>query len=308
MSVDLTPEVSGKVVKIYYPNGGWVKSGMPLLEIDHAPYEADLAQAKAQLAMDQAKLALHQSQLDRSGALASKDFVSRQDYDTYKANVEEAKARIEWDLATIDRRTIDCRRCTLTAPFDGLAGITSVEEGQVVSPSAPHSVVNVRQVQPLYVDFFLPEKHFLDIYQHWTVHQSLPVTVTSLDKSEIETEGEVIAIDNTVDDQTLNFKVRVRIPNQPLYFWPGHSVEVRVKIERQPSAVLVPENAVQLGQQGFYVFVVDGEQRAQMVPVTPGQVYDGWIVIQKGLEEGQTVVTDGHIMVEPGASVKIINP
>ncbi len=306
-SVDITPQVSGKVVKVYYPQGGWVKKDTPLFEIENVTYLSDLAQAKAQLAMDRAKLTLHQSQLDRSSALVSGDFVSRQDYDTYKSNVEEAKARIDLDLASVERKTIDFSRCTVKAPMDGLISLATIDEGQIVSDggSDAHKLTNIRQVQPLYVDFSLSEKYFSDVYQHWQTNHTLLTTITSLDNPKIVTEGKLVFIDNYIDAQTLNFKLRASFKNEQFYFWPGNSVNVRINIEKKPATVLVPENAVQLSQQGYFVFVVDGEKKAQVKPVVPGQTYDGWITIEQGLSEDETVVTDGHVMLAPGASVQI---
>jgi multidrug efflux system membrane fusion protein len=300
-SLELSPEVTGKIVKIYHSLGAWVEENDPLFEIEDIKYAVELRQARATLDMDRARCALHQSQVERSETLVSGNFVSRQDYDTYRANLEESQARVAFDLAQVESRTVDWERCVVRAPFAGFVGLPLVEYGQIVTPQS--HLTSLRQSRPLNIDFYLSEKYLLDVYTHWKNEKSLPVTISSLDHPEISDDGRLTFVDDLVGEHTLNVKLRASIDNREGHFCPGNSVKVRVNIERRPSVVMIPEEAVQISQNGPYVFVVRNGT-AQMIPVTTGQSDDGWIAVESGLKAGETVVTDGHVMLFPGAPVQ----
>lgn len=308
-SVEIVPQVDGKITQVYHKNGGWVKKGELLFEIEPEIYQAALKKAEAQLAIDQARLTLHHSQLERSQVLRSGDFVSQQEYDGYKANVEEFKARVALDEANRDIARIDCERCTVRAQFDGKLSVPSKQAGDIIEKSSMGDGSNVlttlRRLNRLYVDFSLAETYLQTVLEAWQKQSIVHAEVRLLDKPDIRALGQLVFVDNTIDKQTGNFQARIELNNEKLLLWPGSSVEIKLYLEQIKRANLVPEGAIQISQQGPYVFLVSKESKAEMRPVVPGQTHQDWVVIERGLEGGEVVVAEGNVMLAPETSVKV---
>ena len=303
-SVYLVPQVEGEIVKIWYPNGGNIKKDEVLFEIDNRTYAANLEQAKAQLSIDQAQLNLSQSQLRRSEELRTGNFVSQQEYDSYKANVAIYEGHVHLDKANCTLKNIDLEHCTLRAPFDGVLGKSSVDNRSFVSKGTQLALLN--QMQPIYVDFSISEKYFQALQSASISHpEDVVVKASLLDAPTVTQEGKLVFIDNTIEKTTGSFNVRAAFANKQCQFWAGQAVDLKVYYESLNDIFLIPEGSIHIGNHGHFIYIVNDNGEAQMVQVQKGQNYNGWVVIYKGLTGNEKVIAESHPLLAPGAHVTI---
>ena len=300
-SVTLVSKVTGTLQKIKASNGGSVQAGDVLFQFNDATPNAVLQQAEAQLALDKAKHDLNVLQLQRSEKLRSQNFVSEQEYDTYKANVAVSRAQIDMDNAVISQRRITLSDYTLSAPFSGEIGKSAVDEGSYVQAGTTLATLN--QLQPIYADAFLAERHLRDLLQ--ANREEVAVEAHLLDDPTVQQAGKLIMIGNEVEKSTGTFDVRAEFPNNDKQFWPGRGVELKICYETVPNAILVPESAVHEGTHGSFVYVVNAQGLAEMKSVTTEQTYDGWVVVH-GLDGSEQVIASGHALLALGMPVKAI--
>ncbi len=300
-SVTLVSKVTGTLQKIKASNGGTVQAGDVLFQFNDATPNAVLQQAEAQLALDKAKHDLNVLQLQRSEKLRSQNFVSEQEYDTYKANVAVSRAQIDMDNAVISQRRITLGDYTLSAPFDGEIGKSAVDEGSYVQAGTTLATLN--QLQPIYADAFLAERHLRDLLQ--ANREEVAVEAHLLDDPTVQQAGKLIMIGNEVEKSTGTFELRAEFPNENKQFWPGRGVELKICYETVSNAMLIPESAIHEGTHGSFVYVVNAKGLAEMKSVMTEQTYDGWVVVQ-GLNGNEQVVASGHALLAPGMLVKAI--
>ena len=300
-SVTLVSEVTGTLRKIKAKNGGSVQSGDVLFQFNEDTPKAVLQQAEAQLALDKAKHDLNVLQLQRSEKLRSQNFVSEQEYDTYKANVAVSQAQIDMDNAVIHQRRISLSDYTLSAPFAGEIGKSAVDEGSYIQAGTTLATLN--QLQPIYADTFLAERHLRALLR--AKREEITIEAHLLDEPSVQQAGKLIFIANEVEKSTGTFELRAEFPNENKQFWPGRGVELKICYETVSNAMLVPESAVHEGAHGSFVYIVNGSGFSEMKSVTTDQTYDGWVVVQ-GLNGGEQVIASGHALLAPGMPVKSI--
>lgn len=273
-SVQIRPQVSGVLKRVYFNEGQTVKKGQRLFLIDPAPYKAALAAARS--AWENAKL-----QRDRLRPLADKDYVTAQEYDNAREAADQARAALtqaEINLAYTDIR----------APISGRSGSISVTAGNLVSPTNTSPLVVINQLQPILVQFSIPQ-HYLPELQHYNALHSIRIFVTNEDGSGDLGSGKLVFIDNAVTSDTGTVTLKARIPNGQETLWPGQYVGIRMQLAMQPDAVVIPQVAIQSGQNGNYVFVVQ-QQTAAIRTVHVDRQVDNLAVISSGLKAGDTVV------------------
>ena len=300
-SVTLVSKVTGTLQKIKASNGGSVQSGDVLFQFNEDTPKAVLQQAEAQLALDKAKHDLNVLQLQRSEKLRSQNFVSEQEYDTYKANVAVSQAQIDMDNAVINQRRITLGDYTLSAPFSGEIGKSAVDEGSYVQAGTTLATLN--QLQPIYADAFLAERHLRALLR--AKREEVTVEAHLLDDPSVQQAGKLVFVGNEVEKSTGTFELRAEFPNENKQFWPGRGVELKICYETVPNAMLIPESAVHEGTHGSFVYIVNASGLAEMKSVTTEQTYDGWVVVQ-GLNGNEQVVASGHALLAPGMPVKAI--
>ena len=300
-SVTLVSKVTGTLLKTKAGNGGSVQTGDILFQFNDATPKAVLQQAEAQLALDKAKHDLNVLQLQRSEKLRSQNFVSEQEYDTYKANVAVSQAQIDMDNAVISQRRLTLDDYTLSAPFAGEIGKSAVDEGSYIQAGTKLATLN--QLQPIYADAFLAERHLRALLQ--AKREEITIETHLLDDPTVQQTGKLIFIANEVEKSTGTFDIRAEFPNENRQFWPGCGVDIRICYQTVPNAMLIPESAVHEGTHGSFVYVVNARGLAEMKPVTTEQTYDGWVVVQ-GLNGTDQVIASGHVLLAPGMPVKAI--
>ena len=274
-SVQVRPQVGGVLKQVFFSEGQYVRAGQRLFLIDPAPYQAALASAKAAYLTAKA-------QADREAPLADKDYVSPQEYESAVAAATQAGALLQ--QAQINLAYTDIR-----SPIDGLSGSLAVKAGNVVTPADTSPLVVINQMRPILVQYNIPQQ-FLPEVRRYDRRHSIRIFVTREDGSGNLGEGDLVFIDNSINTSTGTVMLRARIPNRNTTLWPGQYVGVSMRLAMQPDAVVVPQTAVQTGQNGNFVYaVVSG--KAVIVPVTMDRQVGDAAVISKGLKGGEVVVT-----------------
>jgi multidrug efflux system membrane fusion protein len=300
-SVGVKAQVGGELQRVHFQEGQDVRKGDPLFTIDPRPYQAALRQAEANLARDKAQAQSAEANANRFAELVKKDYVTRQDYDNAVAQAESLKASVKADEAAADNARLNLAYCTIRAPMDCRTSNLLVQQGNLIKANDVPLVV-LNQITPIFVAFSVPEHQLLEVQRAFA---SGKVPVTAQPDGGKATEGELVLVNNQVDSSTGMVLLKAVFPNADKVLWPGQFVNVAVTLSTIKDAVVVPPQAVQPGQKGDYVFVVDKEMAVQMRPVTVGQKDLSGAVILSGLQPGETVVTDGQLRLFPGAKVEI---
>jgi RND family efflux transporter MFP subunit len=301
VSVPIRPRVDSMVEKVQFQDGSSVKEGDLLFKLDSRAIDAMIDQASAVLKRDQASLVKAQRDVERFSGLVSKGTTAKVTLDDAETNADMLTATVKQDQANLDNLRTQRTYYDIHAPVTGRIGISSVRPGNVVradSTSAPLATVN--QLSPIYITFGVPERYIPDL-RAAGVNASVQAT---LQNGTIVEGGHVAFIENSVDPQTGTILVRALFDNKDETLWPGTLASVRVTLRTDKNAVTVPNEAVQTGQRGSFVFlIVNGA--AKVREVTAARTAGGETVISKGLNGGETVVTDGQLSLRDGMPVDI---
>ena len=320
-TVTVQPMITGPLRKILFHEGQFVAKGALLAQIDPAPFQAALAQAQAKLAQDQASLENAELQARQYASLVKENYTSKQQAANARATALEDQALVKQDKATIETNRINLGYTELRAPIAGKTGILQVNAGNIVNPSLPNGIVTINTLQPISVQFSLPQQDLPELLaatrigasQAGTVPlvataQGDPATAPVLDR------GELSVLDNTINASTGTLTLKGRFPNPRFDLWPGAFVNVRVLVRTIAGAVTVPPVAVQQGPEGSFVYLVKppaggkAAPTAALQPVTLGYQDATEAVVTKGLTAGEQVVTEGTAQLRGGSAVRIVVP
>lgn len=300
-SVDVKPQVSGRIMEVHFTEGQDVKKGDLLFVIDPRPFQADLEQAQAQLESDAAQLELNKSNLQRDEKIGTQHFVSEQQIDTDKANVKNFQGAVARDQASIDRAKLNLEYCYVRSPTDGRTGRRLVDAGNYVSTGAV-TLVNIQRQDPVYVDFNISENDLARLRESMPGNQ-LGVDVIAPAQPEVTKSGALSFLDNAVSAQAGTVLLRATIPNRDHYLWPGQYVKVALTLQVLKGAIVVPSQAIQLGGKGSYLFVVRPDNTVEQRFVNQGVRYRDLVVVPDGLKADETVVVEGQLTISNGARV-----
>lgn len=310
-SVTITPQVAGLITERHFEDGADLKKGQLLFVIDPRPFVAQLHSAKAQLAQCNAALDYANIQLKRYADVADTRAISQSDYDTKKNAVDTAEAQKSAADAAIETATVNLDYCQIHSPIDGRAGARLVDVGNVVKANEG-ALLLIQRLDPIYADFTITE-HDLPEVQRQMAQGVLKTQVRLPTDSESQARtGNLIFLDNAVQDGSGTVKLRAELPNADHHLWPGQFVNVRLVLLVKPS-VLVPTIATQISQQGLFVFKVVPDDKsptklaAMQQPVKLGQRHGEQVVIENGLSAGDRVVTSGQMLLQPGSPLTIVN-
>lgn len=307
-TVSIKSQIEGKIAAVYFHEGQVVKKGALLIQIDPQPFEAALRQAEADLARDRAQLFQADTDEKRYAYLLQQGVGSQQQYDQAHANADALRATAMADQANIQTAKINLGYTEIRSPIDGRTGALLIHPGNLVKANDAGSViVVVNQIKPVYVDFNLPESK-LEQVRRYMNGRPLAVAVRPKGNSAVQPDfGALSFIDNAVNPNTGTFELKGLFSNAEERLWPGQFVDVTLTLTERPNTIVVPSQAVQTGQTGSFVFVVDHDLSAQPRPVVVGDSLKGETVVERGLKVGETVVTDGQLRLFPGAKVEIKN-
>jgi membrane fusion protein, multidrug efflux system len=296
--------VSGEILTVHFREGQSVRKGDALFSIDPRPYQAALAQAEAALARDQAMWTNADTDVKRYEDLVQKDYVTRQQYDSVKAQAEATQATVRADQAAVERARLDLSYCSIRSPIDGRTGSVMVQVGNVVKPNDV-TLVTINQVAPIYVSVAVPERDLARIRER-QAQSRLVVTAEDSASGKSLASGDLTFIDNAVDRTTGTILLKATFANADNALWPGEYVSAVLTLATEANAIVAPAGAVQNGQQGSYVYVVKPDNTVESRPVTPGRLIADGTVIQNGLSPGERVVTDGQLRLQPGSKIEIV--
>jgi multidrug efflux system membrane fusion protein len=302
-NVSVRTLVAGEIERAYFTQGQNVKKGDLLFTLDRRPFQASLDQLEANLARDRAQLANARAQAERNEKLFQAGIISKDQHETYRTTARAQEANVRADQAAIENAKIDLNYCSIFSPLDGRTGAYQVYPGNIAKLNDTVLVV-INQVHPIYVTFAVPEQYLGEVRER-QARGALTVEAQVPSDSRPPAVGQLAFIDNAVDMATGTIKMRGTFPNSDDRLWPGQFVNVVMRLSVQANATVVPSQSVETGQAGKYVFVIKPDFTADFRPVAAGQTVQGETVIETGVTPGETVVTDGQLLLAPGAKVEI---
>jgi multidrug efflux system membrane fusion protein len=303
--LQVTAQVTGMLLKANFHEGDLVKKGDPLFEIDPRPFEAALAQAQGQLAKDSAQLAGARVDLKRYQTLLAANAISKQTVDDETATVAQEEGVVQADQALVNTAKINLGYAHIASPIDGKTGPIMVQPGNVVSATSNAApMVTITQVQPIKVSFYLPQNQLLQIQNQMAAGKlwalvPMPGAVGGEEKAKVD------FISNAVGANTGTIELRATFTNTDMRLVPGQNVNVGVTIKDIPGATVVPRDAVNLGSDNAYIYVVTDDSTAVSKTVTilnDDGVNDA---IAGDVHPGDRVVVEGQLRIVPGAKVQV---
>jgi len=303
-TVAVKSQVTGVLTQAHFKEGQNVKKGQLLFTIDPRPFEATLKQAEANLARDTAQLQNSRQQARRYAELVKKQYVSQEQYDQIRANADAAEAVVQADQAAVENAKVQLSYCYIFSPIDGQVGSLLVNEGNLVRVNDGTPLVVINQITPINVTFSVPEQNLADIRRHMATGSLKVAAQFQADEGRPE-QGNLAFVDNAVDRTTGTSKLKAEFKNGERRLWPGQFINVALTLSTQSDAVVVPSEAVQVGQEGQHVFVVKPDNSVEVRPVVVARTNEGEAVIAKGLQAGEQIVREGQFLLGPGSRIEV---
>jgi multidrug efflux system membrane fusion protein len=304
-SVSVRAQVAGELLDTHFKEGEFVQKDQLLFTIDPRPYEAALAQAQATLTRDKAVAANSRAQAQRFLTLRTEGVVSPSDADTYTSAADAAEATVAADQATLKTAQLNLEYCKIYSPIDGRSGGIIIKPGNLVKV-ADEAMVVINRVSPIGVNFTVPQEYLPDIKKYLAAGP-LRVEATVPNSTGPPEIGTLVFVDNAIDTTTGTIRLRAMFENSRNVLWPGLYVNTLMTLAQQSNARVIPSQALTAGQQGSFVYVVQADGTVAPRPVASSRTVGGEAVIDKGLETGEMVVTDGQVRLVPGSKVQIKN-
>ncbi|OGA26097.1 MAG: hypothetical protein A3I02_06535 [Betaproteobacteria bacterium RIFCSPLOWO2_02_FULL_67_26] len=304
-SVQIRAQVSGVLQSVQFKEGDLVKPGQLLFQIDPRTFEASFRQAQAQLARDMAQLENAKVQQDRLEPLLKREFITRQEFDVAVTSTKSLEATVAADRALVEQARIQVEFSRIHSPIAGRTGTLAIKPGNLV-PTAGGGVplVTINSTDPIIVSFSIPERQLEEIRRHQH-EKDMRIEILPDRSGPAAAEGRLVFIDNTVTPQTGTVLLRTRVLNKDEILWPGQFVNVRVVLRIEPDAVVVPEVAVQPGQDGSFVYLIDEDSKVRVQPVKVARQVGNEVVIAAGVRPGDPVITEIPQALQPGAAVRL---
>jgi len=330
-TITVKSQVGGELTRVEFQEGTDVRKGQTLFVVDPRPYESQVAQAQANINKDGAQLQAAEANLARD--MAQQDYAKSQSERYAKllekgimpkdateqvttqaaaitesvradrAAIESARANLAADQAALDHAKLQLEYCTIVSPIDGPTGHLMIKQGNVIK-ATDMDLVTINQIHPIFVTFSVPEADLPLIKQHMAAGRVEVQAYPEGESAAVDT-GRLTFIENAVDSTTGTIRLKAEFQNTGAKLWPGQFVRVVIRLSTSTEAIVVPVPAVQTGQDGKFVYVVKPDNTVEARQVTAGRSVDREIVIVKGLNAGETVVTEGQLRLAPGSRVQI---
>ena len=302
-SVAIKSRIDGQIAQVRIRDGQYVKTGDVLFLLDSRAAGSQVGQMEAQLARDRAQLANAKRDVDRFAPLVAKDFVSRQQYDTATTTARALEATVKADESALENANVFLTYYTILSPMDGRVGTIGLKAGNNVKAN-DIPLVTINQIKPIWVAFSLAQSDFPAL-RAAMASGDVEVDVAAPGDSGAPEKGRIEFFENAIDATTGTIALKAVFDNPQERLWPGQFVNVSVKLAVEPNALVVPQAAVQVGQNGTYVFVAKPDNTVELRPVQVSRAVDGKSVIAKGLEAGEQVVTDGQLRLTNGSRIEV---
>jgi multidrug efflux system membrane fusion protein len=332
--ISVRAQVTGQLTEVFFHEGDFVKKGDHIFSLDARPFEAMLQQAQANLVRDEALLSQAEANLtrdasnaeysqltaERQALLTTRGILSKDQADQSraaadataatvkadKAAIESARAQLAAQRAAVDNAKVALSYTVIRSPINGRTGNLAVKSGNLVTANSTE-LMTIAQIQPVNVTFAVPATHLPTIKRAMT-GGALSVIATPQDADAQPATGALSFIDNAVDATTDTIKLKATFQNPDRHLWPGQFARVKLRLRTLQQATIVPQQALQTGQDGQFVFVVKPDSTVEQRPVTAGQRVNDDVVIEKGLQAGETVVKEGQLRLEQGTRVQRSDP
>jgi multidrug efflux system membrane fusion protein len=306
-TVAIHAQVDGKLQDVFFKEGQRVKKGDVLAKIDPRLYQAGLDQAKARKAQDDASLIAAQKDFARFQTLVLKNAETQQNLDLQQAKVDQTKAAIDADVATIETAQTNLDYTDVKATTDGRMGVRMVDPGNIVHASDQGAIAILMQTEPTAVTFTLPSQTLDDVR---AAMASGTVEVAAYDRNNVRllSTGSLSTIDNLIDPATATYRLKATFANADEKLWPGEFVNARLLLETRKNAIVIPPLAVQRGPHGLFAWVVKPDNTVEPRPIQTSTTTGNATIITSGLDDGERVVTDGQYKLQTNAPVTITAP
>jgi multidrug efflux system membrane fusion protein len=302
--VSMHAQITGQLTSVNFKEGDDVAKDQVLFALDRRPLEAALMQMQANLTRDIAQAANAKVVAQRYEDLAGRGIATREQLETSRTSAAALDATVDADKAALENAKIQLQYATIASPIAGRTGALMVHEGNLVRANDTTPLVVINQVAPIYVSFAIPESRLPEL-KRFMGTGTLNVEAQPPNDTVRASHGQISFIDNNVDQTTGTIRIKATFPNEDHRLWPGQFVNVAVALTRDPTAVVVPTAAVQVGQQGQYTYVVKPDKSVEYRPVVVERTAGLETVIKSGLKPAETVVTDGHLRLVAGSHVSI---
>ncbi|MGA9471234.1 MAG: efflux RND transporter periplasmic adaptor subunit [Terriglobales bacterium] len=303
-AVTVTPQVAGRIVERHFQDGENLSKDQLLFVIDPRPYQAQVDAAKAALAQAKAALDLAKIQFARDEEVIGEHAISKQDYDTKKNAVDVDQALVESAQAALETARLNLEYCYIHSPINGRAGARLVDVGNVVQANTT-SLLSIQRLDPIYADFTITESDLPAVQKQMSSGKLTAAVRLPSDPESAARLGRVEFLDNSVQNGSGTVNLRATLTNPDHHFWPGQFVDVKLVLATDKGAVLIPNQAAQISQQGPFVYVVKADDSAELRPVKLGLRQGDNVVVTEGIAPNERIVLAGQMLIRPGGKVRV---
>jgi multidrug efflux system membrane fusion protein len=302
-TVQVKSMVDGQIDRVALKQGQDVRAGQVMFQLDKRPFKAALDQALGKLAQDEATAANNKALAARANTLLKEGILAAQDVQTTTAQAQASAAAVQADKAAVEQARVNLGYTDIVAPISARAGAVLINLGNLVKANDTNPLTTLNEIEPIYVSFNIPEAQLSELRARG--EKNLKVTAYPPNQQQ-GAQGKLTFIDNAVDATTGTIRLMATFPNHDRRLWPGQYLNVKLVLGTAPHAIVVPATAVQAGQQGKFVYVVQEDGKAVATPVKSSRNYQQLAVIDSGVSAGQSVVIDGQARVVPGSKVNVV--
>ena len=304
--VNVQSQVSGVLQQIYFKEGQTVKKGQLLAQIDPAPFQVVLAQAEGTRQQNLAQLQNAETELKRYQLLFKQDSIAKQQVEQQLALVNQLQGQIQANKAQVDAAKLQLSYTKIYSPIDGRVGFRQKDAGNLIQANESGGLVSITQVHPIFVQFAVAENYLANLRQ--SLKKGDKVLVSAWDKTEQKqlALGHVQAIDNQIDVSTGTLKIKAIFDNYDDVLFPNQFVNVHLNTQTIQNALSIPNDAVQHGAKGSYVYIINPQNKAEIRMLKLGMTSNGQIEVLDGLKGSEKVVLEGIDRLSEGKEVQIV--